>query len=225
MSQMLEKEIIIEEISADKRKFVFPLLYEKFCNNRKEYQLSHTAYVYCLYSLYDYIEAKCDAPYPINLDFYIRQQLKWLGKKYDITCWYKYQEKTNKIIDLLKKTMSQGLLEVEAQNEFCKKCIDSIIELPEVLLSPNMIRFKKEYIRRCNSTYYAKKKLSNQRSGKTNINKTSLEERILPKKEFLNRCFEHLNLPYQIESRQRTKNGKRKTCWRVNYKECSQAST
>lgn len=123
--------------------------------------------------------------------FFLRYQLRWIGKEYDVSCWLGYNSKMTALIGYMDSVVESDkwLREDDVwheQREFARECLNRILVLPEI---PNiLLKDKSRYL--SNSEKY-------------------------PEKNKLEKCFKDLSLPYKIKSRQQRYEGKRKTCWKV----------
>lgn len=123
--------------------------------------------------------------------FYLRYQLRWIGKEYDVNCWLGYKEKITALISYLDSVVEsdQWLREDDTWHEqytFARKCMDLILALPVV---PTVLQKDK-------SRY-------------------ALNLETYPGKNKLEKCFEAMLLPYRIRTLQRRYEGKRKMCWKL----------
>lgn len=125
-------------------------------------------------------------------EFYLKHQLSWIGKRYDIGCWLGYDEKISDLRRFLDSLVgsNQWLREDEIWHEqsgFSRECMRLILELPEV---PGVL-------------------LKDQSRYASN-------PQLYPGKNKLETCFRTLSLPYRIVSEQRRYDGKRKSCWKLS---------
>ena len=134
----------------------------------------------------------CSSHMERDREFYLRHQLSWIGKEYDMNCWLGFEEKIAKLtsyLDLLVAS-DRWLREDETwheQAEFSINCMYLLLDLPVVpyTLLKDWSRYRK------NPEKY-------------------------PGKDKLEKCFKVLSLPYTIISEQRRYEGKRKTCWKLS---------
>lgn len=125
-------------------------------------------------------------------EFYLKYQLDWIGKRYDIGCWLGYDEKFSNLRRFLDSLVesNQWLREDEIwheQSNFARDCMELLLELPEV---PGVL-------------------LKDQSRYASN-------PQLYPGKNKLETCFRTLSLPYRIVSVQRRYDGKRKSCWKLS---------
>lgn len=122
-------------------------------------------------------------------EFYLKHQLSWIRKSYDVNCWLGFDEKYSDFIRYLDSLAESGqwLREDEIwheQSNFAKECLRFMLELPEV---PEVLRKDRSRYAKNPGLYPGKNKLEN--------------------------CFEALSLPYTIISKPLRYEGKKKTCW------------
>ena len=134
----------------------------------------------------------CTSHMERDREFYLRHQLSWIGKEYDMNCWLGFEEKIAKLTSYLDLLLASDrwLREDETwheQAEFSINCMYLLLDLPVVpyTLLKDWSRYRK------NPEKY-------------------------PGKDKLKKCFKVLSLPYTIISEQRRYEGKRKTCWKLS---------
>ena len=125
-------------------------------------------------------------------EFYLRHQLGWIGKEYDMNCWLGFEGKFANLTSYLDSLVASDrwLREDETwheQSEFSRNCMDLLLDLPVI---PNiLLKDRSRY---------------------------SLHPEKYPGKDKLEKCFKALSLPYTIISEQRRYEGKRKMCWKLS---------
>ena len=132
--------------------------------------------------------------------FYLKHQLKWIGKEYDPTCWLDGSNKRTELIALLdiaceSRPLRQGGAYHE-QSDFAEQCKDLMLALPT----------PPKELKRNRSRY---------KDGKS------------PGINLLNKYLLELGLPYEIDSSKRELfDGvdKKKTVWTVKYKNAEESS-
>lgn len=154
-----------------------------------EWQFSKTAFLRLVWNLQDYYTA-LDNYYNTDDDFFfLKHQLRWIGKKYNRDCLLGYPEKVREINELLEKNyISNTLIRKGEQTALAEKLLNMLLDLPLVLTS-------------------MKKDISRYRNGE-----------MIPKKKKLNTIFDELGLPHRIQSRRKKFNDseKEETCWVVD---------
>lgn len=123
--------------------------------------------------------------------FFLRHQLRWIGKEYDINCWLGYEGRWTALICYLDSVeeSEKWLREDDTwheQRDFARRCMDLMLDLPEV--PTVLLNDRSRYVTNP-ETYPA-------------LNK-------------LNKCFKWLGLPYKLESKQRRYENDRKMCWKL----------
>lgn len=137
-------------------------------------------------------EVDCRSHIERDTLFFLRYQLRWIGKEYDVSCWLGYDSKMTALIGYLDSGVESDkwLREDDVwheQRELARECLNRILALPEV---PDvLLKDKSRYL--SNPEKY-------------------------PGKDKLEKCFKALSLPYTIISEQRRYEGKRKTCWKLS---------
>ena len=123
--------------------------------------------------------------------FFLRYQLKWIGKEYDINCWCGYEERISELTKYLEEEAKaeRWLREDDQwaeQSGFARMCMELILTLPIVptVLQKDASRYERD-------------------------------PRKYPGKDKLNKCFRALSLPFAVTSAQRRYGGKKKTCWKL----------
>lgn len=138
----------------------------------------------------------------IELDdfFYLKHQLKWIGKTYDPSCWLFSGDKRMELIAMLDAVSESRPLRqggpYHEQDDFAEQCKDLMLALP---VPP-------KHLKRNRSIY---------KNGK------------LPGINLLNKYLQELNLPYAIDGKKREifeGVGKRKTVWTVNRKDTDKST-
>lgn len=151
-----------------------------------EWQFSRTAFLRLVWNLQDYYKALDDYHNTGDDCFFLKHQLRWIGKEYNRDRLLGYPQKVRDITELLKNnSISNTLLRKDEQTMLSEKLLGLLMELPLVLTS-------------------MKKDISRYRKGE-----------MLPKKKKLNDIFEELNLPYRIQSTRKKNDdtGTVETCW------------
>ena len=138
----------------------------------KEYRMSTTAFIQILYTLKGYMAAL--EVYRTEQDplFYLKEQLSWLGKSYDVQNWVGYTERMQELSDFLEGYRSSASkITANQQPIFRQECLDHILSLPMPIktIRKDISRFK-------NGTVPGMKKL--------------------------NDVFREIGLPYRIKSKQ-----------------------
>jgi len=154
-----------------------------------EWQFSKTAFLRLLWNLQDYYSALVNYYNTGDDFFFLKHQLRWIGREFDIDCLLGYTQKVREIdeflnnIHILNTQIRKGEQEV-----LSKKILEMILDLPLVLAT-------------------MKKDISRYRKGE-----------MIPKKKKLNSIFEELGLSYRIQSMRKRFNdtGKEETYWVVN---------
>lgn len=154
-------------------------------NILEEFTYSKTAFVALLYELFEYdsaIEVYHDTKDPC---FYLKQQLSWINKIYDETCWLGYKASRKALLAYLAQEKGNWMTN-ERQKEFSYQCVNLLFNLPVApqCLLKDKFRFK-------NPT----KPLH---SGLNRLNKALAE----------------VNVPYRIIAKQKYM-PERMTCWCV----------
>jgi hypothetical protein len=126
-----------------------------------------------------------------DLLFYLKHQLKWIGKEYDEHNWIRYEQRRGALTGYLESMISPARFlrqddNWDEQKTFSLKCVELINNLP--LVPGILCKDKSRY-----SEFLGK----------------------YPGKNKLNKCFEQLKLPYRINSVQKKYEGvsRKKTCW------------
>ena len=107
--------------------------YPKLLN---EYEINIPAFLFAAYNYCTYKEA-LDEHQNECMDFYLKKQLSWIGKKYDIHCWLNYDKIISDFISYLKKKLKHKMFEPE-QEIFRKECFEFISSLPAL---PGKLKF------------------------------------------------------------------------------------
>ena len=126
--------------------------------------------------------------------FYLRHQLKWIGKEYSDKNWINYDDIFTELLRILSelaeiKYYLREFDEYHEQKEFSMRCLELMKELPVL---PSVIA----------------KDASRYGKG---------DRPLHPGMDKLNKCFKSLEIPFRIESQQvKFKDiGKRKRCWYI----------
>jgi hypothetical protein len=129
-----------------------------------------------------------------DLLFYLKHQLKWIGKEYDEHNWIRYEQRRGALTGYLESMIAPDKYlrqddKHKEQEAFSRQCVDLICNLPVV---PGVFRKDASRYRGKQGKYLGKNKL--------------------------NKCFEALGLPYRIESVQKKYEGvsRKKTCWIIS---------
>ena len=136
-------------------------------------------------------EIDCRSNTERDREFFLRHQLSWIGKEYDINCWLGFEGKYTKLTSYLDSEAERDrwLRQDEScqeQFEFSRTSMKLLLDLPVV---PNvLLKDRSRY---------------------------TLHPETFPGKDKLNKCFKTLSLPYTILSEQRRYEGRRKTCWKL----------
>lgn len=137
-----------------------------------EYQMSTTAFIQILYTLKRYIDAL--EIYRTEQDpvFYLKEQLSWLSKSYDVQNWVGYAERMQELSDFLEEYRSSAAkITADQQPDFRQACLDHILNLPMPIKA-------------------IRKDISRFKNGTT------------PGMKKLNDVFREIGLPYRIKSKQ-----------------------
>lgn len=121
-----------------------------------EWEFSKTAFLRLIYNIKSYQEALEDYYKTGDDYFFIKHQLRWLGKEFEQSCFLSYDGKVDKLVFFLTQ-MEGELLDKRMQLEFCQQCLDKILGLPIVLKS-----MKKDISRYHNKEMLPKKKKLNE---------------------------------------------------------------
>ena len=168
----------IRQYQADRRKYnksFFP-----------EWQFSKTAFLRLAWNLQDYYAALVNYYNTGDDFFFLKHQLHWINREFNIDCLLGYSQKVREIDEFLNNIhISNTLIRKGEQKTLSKKFLDMLLDLPIVL--PSM-----------------KKDVSRYRKAE-----------MVPKKKKLNTIFKELELPYFIKSIRKKFNdtGKEETCW------------
>lgn len=123
--------------------------------------------------------------------FYLKYQLKWIGKEYDEHNWIRYEQRRGALTGYLESMVgSEKLLRQDdkrmEQEMFSRQCVELICNLPVI---PRVLRKDASRYRGEQGKYLGKNRL--------------------------NKYFVELGLPYRIDSVQKKYEGvsRKKTCW------------
>ncbi len=169
-SQGLSKVIVLSDYhssNAQKDSFNVDLF--------KIYKINYPNLLYYFYSLYLYYGTLLENKENDNTsEFYLINQLNWLGKKYDISKWVGYMMRHKDLELFLQGYMKSDGIHKEEKTDFREKIFRKILAFPTALLPSDM-----------------QKNISKYKSGKIS----------LPQKNKLNEALKKLNVPYSIEKK------------------------
>lgn len=148
-----------------------------------------TAFLALLYQLSEYMAALDDYRETQDPCFFLKRQLAWLGKEYDERCWVTYAQTRRELLDYLQENCG-GWLDKAEQNTLSVRCLELLLALP---VPPATL-----------------KKTASRYRDKTGAYTTG------PGLKRLNEALAEKEIPYLIQSKQRSVSGKgRGTYWRI----------
>jgi len=118
---------------------------------------------------------------------FLYEQLSWIGHQYNENNWSVYELCRDELRNILEKNLKRETsMNQSEQQEFALECIEVMVRIPNILP-----KIKKLWT-----------KLNNEKTEKVG-------------KNILNKALVHLNLPYEITSKQKMINRDRQTIWCV----------